>query len=35
MARVLVTGSTQGIGRSAAMALTEHGHQVVVHARDP
>ncbi|MDK1361138.1 SDR family NAD(P)-dependent oxidoreductase [Arthrobacter sp. zg-Y1219] len=35
MARVLVTGSTDGIGRSTAMRLLEQGHDVVVHARTP
>jgi NAD(P)-dependent dehydrogenase (short-subunit alcohol dehydrogenase family) len=34
MARILVTGSTQGLGRSTALALLGQGHQVVVHARD-
>jgi NAD(P)-dependent dehydrogenase (short-subunit alcohol dehydrogenase family) len=35
MARIFVTGSAQGLGRSAATNLIDHGHQVVVHARDP
>jgi NAD(P)-dependent dehydrogenase (short-subunit alcohol dehydrogenase family) len=35
MARILVTGSAQGLGRSAATNLLDSGHQVVVHARDP
>jgi NAD(P)-dependent dehydrogenase (short-subunit alcohol dehydrogenase family) len=35
MARVFVTGSAQGLGRSAALSLLDDGHQVVVHARDP
>ena len=34
MARVFVTGSAQGLGRSAAASLLDRGHQVVVHARD-
>ena len=34
MARVLVTGSTQGLGRATAEDLLRHGHQVVVHARN-
>ena len=34
MARVLVTGSTDGLGRAAAQALLEQGHDVVVHARN-
>ena len=35
MARILVTGSAQGLGRSAAADLVDLGHQVVVHVRDP
>jgi len=34
MARVFITGSTDGLGRTAAVALLEDGHQVVVHARN-
>ena len=34
MARILITGSAQGLGRAAATALLDDGHQVVVHARD-
>ncbi|MGB7979805.1 MAG: SDR family NAD(P)-dependent oxidoreductase [Candidatus Nanopelagicales bacterium] len=34
MARILVTGSTQGLGRATAVALLGQGHRVVVHARD-
>lgn len=34
MARVLVTGSAGGLGRDAAAALLDDGHEVVVHARD-
>jgi NAD(P)-dependent dehydrogenase (short-subunit alcohol dehydrogenase family) len=33
MARVFITGSTDGLGRAAAQKLMEEGHQVVVHAR--
>jgi len=33
MSRILVTGSAQGLGRNAATALLDDGHQVVVHAR--
>lgn len=33
MARIFITGSTDGLGRAAARALIEAGHQVVVHAR--
>jgi NAD(P)-dependent dehydrogenase (short-subunit alcohol dehydrogenase family) len=35
MARVLITGSTVGLGRAAAEALLDEGHDVVVHARSP
>ena len=35
MARILVTGSAQGLGKSAAADLVDHGHEVVVHVRDP
>ena len=34
MARILITGSAQGLGRAAATTLLDDGHQVVVHARD-
>lgn len=33
MARVLVTGSADGLGRAAAADLLDRGHDVVVHAR--
>jgi NAD(P)-dependent dehydrogenase (short-subunit alcohol dehydrogenase family) len=33
MARVLVTGSTTGLGRATAAALLDDGHHVIVHAR--
>ena len=33
-ARVLVTGSADGLGRAAAQTLLEQGHEVVVHARN-
>jgi NAD(P)-dependent dehydrogenase (short-subunit alcohol dehydrogenase family) len=33
MAIVFVTGSTDGLGRSAAESLLDDGHQVVLHAR--
>jgi len=33
LARVFVTGSADGLGRAAAQALLEAGHDVVVHAR--
>ena len=34
MAHVFITGSTDGLGRAAAMALLAEGHDVVVHARN-
>jgi NAD(P)-dependent dehydrogenase (short-subunit alcohol dehydrogenase family) len=33
MAKIFITGSTDGLGRAAAQALIEKGHQVVLHAR--
>jgi NAD(P)-dependent dehydrogenase (short-subunit alcohol dehydrogenase family) len=33
MARILITGSTDGLGRAAARALIDDGHEVVLHAR--
>ena len=33
MARILITGSTDGIGLATARTLQEHGHDVVFHAR--
>lgn len=33
MARVMVTGSADGLGRAAALALQQAGHEVVVHVR--
>jgi len=33
MARIFITGSTDGLGRAAARALINEGHQVVLHAR--
>jgi NAD(P)-dependent dehydrogenase (short-subunit alcohol dehydrogenase family) len=35
MARVFITGSTDGLGRAAALMLIDGGHDVVVHARNP
>jgi NAD(P)-dependent dehydrogenase (short-subunit alcohol dehydrogenase family) len=35
MAHVFVTGSTEGLGRAAAEALIDAGHEVVLHARNP
>jgi NAD(P)-dependent dehydrogenase (short-subunit alcohol dehydrogenase family) len=34
MARVLVTGSADGLGKMAAQLLIEQGHKVVLHARN-
>ena len=33
MARIFITGSTDGLGRAAAQSLMAEGHQVVLHAR--
>jgi NAD(P)-dependent dehydrogenase (short-subunit alcohol dehydrogenase family) len=33
MARIFITGSTEGLGRAAAESLIEQGHEVVLHAR--
>jgi NAD(P)-dependent dehydrogenase (short-subunit alcohol dehydrogenase family) len=33
MARIFITGSADGLGRSAAEALLADGHEVIVHAR--
>lgn len=35
MARIFITGSTDGVGRAAARGLIDEGHQVVMHARSP
>jgi len=35
MSRIFITGSTEGLGRAAALALLDAGHQVVLHARNP
>ncbi|CAL9658098.1 SDR family NAD(P)-dependent oxidoreductase [Streptomyces sp. Tu 3180] len=34
MSRILVTGSTDGLGRAAAASLLSEGHEVVLHARN-
>jgi len=34
MARVFITGSSDGLGRMAAQFLIEQGHRVVLHARN-
>jgi NAD(P)-dependent dehydrogenase (short-subunit alcohol dehydrogenase family) len=33
VARIFITGSTDGLGKAAARALLDEGHQVVLHAR--
>lgn len=33
MARIFITGSTDGLGRAAAVSLLKEGHDVVLHAR--
>src|SRR3954451_2052043 len=33
MARIFITGSTDGLGHAAAVALIDQGHEVVFHAR--
>ena len=33
MARIFITGSTDGLGRAAARTLIDEGHKVVLHAR--
>jgi NAD(P)-dependent dehydrogenase (short-subunit alcohol dehydrogenase family) len=35
MARVFITGSTDGLGRAAAQRLIAQGHEVALHARSP
>lgn len=34
MARVFITGSADGLGQLAAQSLIDHGHEVVLHARN-
>ena len=34
MTRIFITGSADGLGQLAAAALSAHGHQVVLHARN-
>jgi NAD(P)-dependent dehydrogenase (short-subunit alcohol dehydrogenase family) len=34
VARIFITGSAGGLGLNAARALLQHGHEVVLHARD-
>ena len=33
--RILVTGSTDGLGREVAAALAQRGASVLIHGRDP
>ncbi|MGW6144726.1 SDR family NAD(P)-dependent oxidoreductase [Streptomyces sp. NPDC055140] len=35
MARIFITGSTEGLGKAAALDLLDDGHEVVLHARNP
>lgn len=35
MARIFITGSSDGIGQGAAKILADRGHSVVLHARNP
>lgn len=35
MRRIFITGSSDGLGRAAARALMDEGHEVVLHARSP
>lgn len=35
MSTILITGSTDGLGLAAGRLLTQQGHQVVLHARNP
>lgn len=35
MARIFITGSTDGLGRAAARSLRGQGHDIVLHARTP
>jgi NAD(P)-dependent dehydrogenase (short-subunit alcohol dehydrogenase family) len=35
LARVFITGSSDGLGRMAAQLLVEQGHKAVLHARNP
>jgi NAD(P)-dependent dehydrogenase (short-subunit alcohol dehydrogenase family) len=35
MTRIFINGSTEGLGRAAALALLDDGHEVFLHARNP
>jgi NAD(P)-dependent dehydrogenase (short-subunit alcohol dehydrogenase family) len=35
VSRIFITGSTEGLGRAAAVTLLGEGHEVVLHARTP
>ncbi|WP_427131601.1 SDR family NAD(P)-dependent oxidoreductase [Pseudarthrobacter sp. S9] len=34
MSRIFITGSSEGLGRNAALALLDDGHELVLHARN-
>jgi len=34
MARIFITGSTDGLGKMAAQLLVSEGHKVIIHARN-
>jgi NAD(P)-dependent dehydrogenase (short-subunit alcohol dehydrogenase family) len=34
MSRIFITGSTDGLGKLAAIQLINQGHRVVIHARN-
>ena len=35
MKHIVITGSTDGLGRAAAETLIDQGHAVILHARSP
>ncbi|MBT2586478.1 SDR family NAD(P)-dependent oxidoreductase [Arthrobacter sp. ISL-95] len=35
MSRIFITGSSEGLGRNAALDLLANGHELVLHARNP
>ena len=34
MARIFITGSADGLGQLGAKSLIQHGHKVILHARN-